>query len=431
MLPQTGTNAVVMYSDAETSTLAARVRYEAYNMSSYPVFSGDPAWAPDVQFDFEGSFPPTGWSTSGPVGWSKNNEHASDGSYSAKSGAIADSEESVLTYTVNLSENKNLRFHWKVSSEQDYDYAVFCINNEACTSDTGYETRLSGENTSIWNVYRKELSAGSNTLTWKYTKDSSTASGSDAAWLDNVALFSLTDPGGGSTPTPTATATPTPTPTGAGGATNTPTPTPTGNVSTPTPTSAQVLSSSMSSTSSPAPVSCMAKKPDHAPNLFQIDPKTNEAMVFFTPLDKDVDHYFIAYGLNENDFQYGTQFNFGPYTGVIDYTVKDLDPGQTYYFRVRAGNGCALGDWSNTYKVTMKGKNTKTVSSDAETNLTTVNAEKVDDTQPVDTVVKKNTAKPNKIKATKENIQKPEVQKQKSYIQSLMDMIAEILWWKK
>ena len=116
---------------------------------------------------------------------------------------------------------------------------------------------------------------------------------------------------------------------------------------------------------------------------------------------------------------------------ILVHTVKNLDPGQTYYFTVRAGNGCALGDWSNTYKVTMKGKNTKTVSSDAETNLTTVNAEKVDDTQPVDTVVKKNTAKPNKIKATKENIQKPEVQKQKSYIQSLIDMIAEILWWKK
>ena len=35
-------------------------------------------------------------------------------------------------------------------------------------------------------------------------------------------------------------------------------------------------------------------------------------------------------------------------SGVISFTIQELDPNTTYYFKVSASNGCAGGTWSNT-----------------------------------------------------------------------------------
>lgn len=40
----------------------------------------------------------------------------------------------------------------------------------------------------------------------------------------------------------------------------------------------------------------------------------------------------------------------GHTTGVIDYTIGELDPNTAYSFKVQAGNGCATGAWSNVLK---------------------------------------------------------------------------------
>ena len=39
---------------------------------------------------------------------------------------------------------------------------------------------------------------------------------------------------------------------------------------------------------------------------------------------------------------------------ATNYTVSFLSPGTTYYFRIRAGNGCAVGPWSNEISATTK-----------------------------------------------------------------------------
>lgn len=101
---------------------------------------------------------------------------------------------------------------------------------------------------------------------------------------------------------------------------------------------------SSSTTSTPG---CDKQAPDHSPDLFQIDTTKNTAKLFFTPVNNAVDQYYIAYGFTEGDERFGVKFDKGYYDGVIDYTINELAPNTNYYFRVRAGNGCATGSWSN------------------------------------------------------------------------------------
>lgn len=59
----------------------------------------------------------------------------------------------------------------------------------------------------------------------------------------------------------------------------------------------------------------------------------------------DISH--IAYGLSPGDERYGVSFSAGLSSGVVNYTINDLNPNTTYYFKVRGGSGCAPGGWSN------------------------------------------------------------------------------------
>jgi LysM repeat protein len=66
-----------------------------------------------------------------------------------------------------------------------------------------------------------------------------------------------------------------------------------------------------------------------------------------------VDHFALEYGINSNNYQYAAD-NIGG-NGTNIYTVNYLNPNTTYYFRVRAGNGCATGSWSNEISAKTKG----------------------------------------------------------------------------
>lgn len=57
-------------------------------------------------------------------------------------------------------------------------------------------------------------------------------------------------------------------------------------------------------------------------------------------------YYLVAYGLTSGSLAYGNP-NIGG-AGTTAYTVNNLSGGTRYYFQVRAGNGCAPGDFSNT-----------------------------------------------------------------------------------
>lgn len=146
---------------------------------------------------------------------------------------------------------------------------------------------------------------------------------------------------------------PTSTPTPAPSSTPTLTPSP-----TPSPTPAQTIGSNNSTTSSltidtTSKPSCNTSAPHNAPDLFQIDMFQTRATLFFTPAS-NADRYMIAFGDGEKTDTYGAEFNAQRSNGVLSYVVNHLSPQTTYTFKVRGGNGCMPGPWSNLMKVTTR-----------------------------------------------------------------------------
>ncbi len=127
------------------------------------------------------------------------------------------------------------------------------------------------------------------------------------------------------------------------------------------------VESSSGGSSSPKAPTCEKEAPNKSPNLFQIDTTKNSAKLFFSPVNNAVDYYYIAYGLSEGDERYGVKFDKGYYDGVINYTVGELTLNTNYYFKVRAGNGCATGAWSNWLVAKTEGGFAKTVVNDSST----------------------------------------------------------------
>lgn len=117
---------------------------------------------------------------------------------------------------------------------------------------------------------------------------------------------------------------------------------------TPTPTSTTNNGGSNSGSSSGgSSSSCSASAPTAAPDLFQIDAASTTATLYFTPVS-NADRYYISYGTDSSTLGHGVEIKTGQATGVITHTIADLTPGETYYFRVRAGKDCAPGEWGNT-----------------------------------------------------------------------------------
>ncbi|KKT58501.1 MAG: hypothetical protein UX91_C0006G0039 [Candidatus Amesbacteria bacterium GW2011_GWB1_47_19] len=89
-----------------------------------------------------------------------------------------------------------------------------------------------------------------------------------------------------------------------------------------------------------APV-CDSAKPQ-PPTLLSVERQGTKAILAWSLID-NATHYTILYGLKPGDYIYGV-----PNTGqVTSYTVDALDPGQTYYFAVKAVNNCMPSDSSS------------------------------------------------------------------------------------
>ncbi|MCL4384220.1 carboxypeptidase regulatory-like domain-containing protein [Patescibacteria group bacterium] len=117
----------------------------------------------------------------------------------------------------------------------------------------------------------------------------------------------------------------------------------------------QNSSPSVSTTSSTP--GCGDLSPASAPQIFQINRTRTSAKIYFVPAMNPVTYYYLSYGLKPGDDRYGVSFNQGASSGALTFTVDHLSPRATYYFRIRAGNGCTPGPWSDwfpkgKYKVT-------------------------------------------------------------------------------
>jgi len=133
--------------------------------------------------DFEtGDFTAFDW-VNGNNPWVVTSNDPFDGAYSAKSGNIGDNQSSELMITLETMGEGDITFQRKVSSETDYDFLKFYID------DNLFE-EWSGEKD--WQEVSFTVPQGSHILKWSYEKDQNTIGGNDCAWLDNIVFPATT-----------------------------------------------------------------------------------------------------------------------------------------------------------------------------------------------------------------------------------------------
>ena len=96
-----------------------------------------------------------------------------------------------------------------------------------------------------------------------------------------------------------------------------------------------------------------------APWLYSALSESKDSIrVYFTDAQDPVNKYVLEYGTSSGTYQFSS-VNIGG-KGTKTYLVEGLSPNTTYYFRVRAGNGCATGPWSNEMSAKTKSLATST-----------------------------------------------------------------------
>ncbi|MBN2892406.1 MAG: carboxypeptidase regulatory-like domain-containing protein [Bacteroidales bacterium] len=137
----------------------------------------DFALLPTEAITFEEGIP-TEITFSGNANWFLSTNEAYEGTHSMESGDIYDEESSTMILTAT-TESGSISFYKKVSSEANYDFLTFYIDNVEQDS-------WSGQND--WSLESYPITAGSHTFKWTYDKDQNTSSGSDCGWVDYIEL---------------------------------------------------------------------------------------------------------------------------------------------------------------------------------------------------------------------------------------------------
>ena len=131
--------------------------------------------------DFEGfetgDFSSYEWQLSGDTNWLVTTSDPYEGTYCAENGDINDSEVSTLEVTREVTDNGTISFYWKVDSESGWDYLRFYLDGAQIHEISG---------SVAWTQITVNVTSGSHTFKWEYTKDGSFSSGADTGWIDNI-----------------------------------------------------------------------------------------------------------------------------------------------------------------------------------------------------------------------------------------------------
>ena len=117
------------------------------------------------------------WTTGGDAAWFHQTASAADGSDAARSGPLAASQQTWMETTV--AGPLRISFQWRVSSRTNAHYLRFLDNGAV-------RDQISGE--TDWAPRSYELAAGIHTLRWEYVTSATAPQGSNAGWVDQVAL---------------------------------------------------------------------------------------------------------------------------------------------------------------------------------------------------------------------------------------------------
>ena len=90
------------------------------------------------------------------------------------------------------------------------------------------------------------------------------------------------------------------------------------------------------------------------PILMTTIPGENSVTLKWIESNDPLTYYLVAYGTDPKRYEFGNP-NIGG-VGTNEYTVVGLSADTTYYFAIRAGNGCASGEFSNQLPGTPNGK---------------------------------------------------------------------------
>ena len=157
--------------DKYTSLLQEISVRETNNKFDFEIFLAD------IE-DFEtNDFSNFNWQHSGNQNWTITNSEKYEGTFSAVSGNISDKQSSVLELELQVEKLGEISFYKKVSSETNYDFLKFFIDNEEKGSWSG---------NSNWSEENFPVSIGTHSFKWKYIKDNETSTGSDCTWIDYI-----------------------------------------------------------------------------------------------------------------------------------------------------------------------------------------------------------------------------------------------------
>ncbi|MFZ4764816.1 MAG: S8 family serine peptidase [Roseimicrobium sp.] len=117
------------------------------------------------------------FTTPAPVAWVPQVLYARDGEDAARSGPTGNDQQSVMT--TEVTGPCKVIFYWGVSSEEDYDFLRFLI-------DDVEQSAISGE--VGWKRVGFLVPEGLHTLKWTYQKDEFTASGLDSGFVDSFSV---------------------------------------------------------------------------------------------------------------------------------------------------------------------------------------------------------------------------------------------------
>jgi hypothetical protein len=127
----------------------------------------------------EGAVDNTGlvFNTGGFRPWQIEENAAHHNGSAARSGLIAGDHNQVSWLETTVVGPGTISFRWQVSSEANYDYLRFLINN-------AQQDQIHG--TVNWTNRSFTLPAGTHTVRWQYGKDGSVDAGADAGWVDRI-----------------------------------------------------------------------------------------------------------------------------------------------------------------------------------------------------------------------------------------------------
>ncbi len=107
---------------------------------------------------------------------------------------------------------------------------------------------------------------------------------------------------------------------------------------------------------SPSSTGCHQSIPRYTPIITKVVPGINSVTLFWTEPNDTFTYYLIAYSQEAHAATFANP-NIGP-PGTTSYTINNLDAGVKYFFKIKVGNGCATGSFSEIVSATPLGEAT-------------------------------------------------------------------------